>query len=56
MPCNTHTSVLNPNVKLAYAEDKWDAEQLADAVSCLEMAVSLFPLGFLVTLLTLITV
>ena len=46
-------SVLDPNVKLAYAEDKWDSEQLEDGVSCLELVVSLFPLGFLATFLTL---
>ena len=34
--------VLNPNVKLAYAEETWDAEQLRVAVSCLETVVRIF--------------
>ena len=34
--------VLNPNVKLAYAEDKWDAKQLQNAIDCLESVVCLF--------------
>jgi hypothetical protein len=33
--------VLDPNVKLAYAEDKWDAEQLEDAINRLETVVCL---------------
>lgn len=36
-------AVLDPNVKLAYAEDKWDAEQLEDAINRLETVVRLFP-------------
>ena len=31
--------VLDPNVKLAYAEDKWDAENLDEGVSRLEEVV-----------------
>ena len=34
--------VLDPNVKLAYAEDKWDAKQLQDAIDRLESVVCLF--------------
>jgi len=34
--------VLDPNVKLAYAEDKWDVEQLQDAINHLETVVCLF--------------
>lgn len=33
--------VLDPNVKLAYAEDKWDTERLADATKRLEIVVCL---------------
>lgn len=31
--------VLDPNVKLAYAEDKWDAEKLEEAIGRLETVV-----------------
>ena len=34
--------VLDPNVKLVYAEDKWDADQLEDAISRLETVVRSF--------------
>jgi hypothetical protein len=33
--------VLDPNVKLAYAQDKWDPTQLEDAINCLESVVRL---------------
>ena len=34
--------VLDPNVKLAYAKDKWDVEQLQDAIDRFETVVCLF--------------
>ena len=35
-------AVLDPNVKLAYAEEKWGTEQLKDGINCLESVVRLF--------------
>jgi hypothetical protein len=32
---------LDPNVKLAYAEDKWDSEAMQDGTVCLEAVVCL---------------
>jgi hypothetical protein len=32
---------LNPNVKLAYAADKWDSEVMQDSIVCLEAVVCL---------------
>jgi len=32
-------TALNPNIKLAYAESKWDPEYYADGVQRLEKAV-----------------
>jgi hypothetical protein len=37
-------AVLDPNVKLAYAEDKWDADQLEDACDRLKEVVRSFPI------------
>ena len=31
--------VLDPNIKLAYAQDKWDFEATQDGIACLEAAV-----------------
>jgi hypothetical protein len=39
--------VLDPNIKLAYAEDKWDAERLEDATNCLETVVCLLSVTIL---------
>ena len=33
--------VLDPNVKLAYAEDKWDSEAMQDGMESLEAVVCL---------------
>jgi len=44
--------VLDPNVKLAYAEDKWDCEAREDGVACLEATVCMLA-NLLATMLTL---
>jgi hypothetical protein len=38
--------VLDPNVKLAYAEHQWDAKQIKGAIGRLEAVVSLFLLQY----------